>query len=173
VLDAIADWHLSRATVTFTSLPLQFALRWRTETEVLSGAGEETCGNTRCTFHEPSRSIKVPPLKTVELPFAYEEKGTMKSALVKVVLCDKCLKKLMWKRHKERAERGDGSEERVVEDGKDTEHYDETSSSGRKDRRERDSKTKEHRRDDNSRSRSPRRRERRKDHNNIGGDDKI
>ena len=49
----------------------------------------------------------MPPLKTVELPFAYEEEGTMKSALVKVVLCDKCLKKLMWKREKgkERAER--------------------------------------------------------------------
>jgi protein FRA10AC1 len=47
----------------------------------------------------------MPPLNTVELPFAYEEHGERKSALVKVVLCGKCLKKLMWKREKEKEER--------------------------------------------------------------------
>ena len=41
-------------------------------------------------------------MKTLELPFAYVEKGENKMALVKVVLCDKCCKKLMWKRNKEK-----------------------------------------------------------------------
>ncbi|TDL16464.1 hypothetical protein BD410DRAFT_706995, partial [Rickenella mellea] len=79
-----------------------FALRWRTEDEVLSGAGEETCGNTRCAYHAPSRTLKQPPLTTLELPFAYEEQGERRSALVKVVLCERCTKKLMWKREKEK-----------------------------------------------------------------------
>ncbi|KIL64284.1 hypothetical protein M378DRAFT_192729 [Amanita muscaria Koide BX008] len=90
-----------------------FALRWRTEDEVLSGAGETTCANTRCEHHhaitynmsssqhaEQSRS-KI-PLTTLELPFAYEEHGEHKSALVKVVLCDRCVQKLMYKRNKEK-----------------------------------------------------------------------
>jgi len=77
-----------------------FSLRWRTEAEVLAGAGETTCGNTRCEHHEASR--RLPPLTTLELPFAYTEHGEAKSALVKAVLCDKCLKKLMWKRRKEK-----------------------------------------------------------------------
>ena len=85
---------------------LQFALRWRTEDEVVSGAGETTCGNTRCGLHSP-RNIDPadgppPPLSTLELPFAYEEKGESKFALVKVVLCARCCKKLMWKRNKDK-----------------------------------------------------------------------
>ncbi|KAJ7261761.1 folate-sensitive fragile site protein Fra10Ac1-domain-containing protein [Mycena haematopus] len=76
-----------------------FSLRWRTESEVLAGAGETTCGNTRCEHHEGRRQ---PPLTTLELPFAYTEHGEAKSALVKAVLCEKCLKKLMWKRRKEK-----------------------------------------------------------------------
>jgi protein FRA10AC1 len=99
-------------------VPAQFALRWRTEAEVLSGAGENTCGNTRCKHHENQDAAV--HLNTLELPFAYEEHGKHKSALVKVVLCPRCLKKLMWKRNQEKAagqpatsldesvERGDG-----------------------------------------------------------------
>ncbi|KAI0783878.1 folate-sensitive fragile site protein Fra10Ac1-domain-containing protein [Irpex lacteus] len=83
-----------------------FALRWRTESEVISGAGETTCGNTRCPIHSPRNHDPedgpLPGLKTLELPFAYVEKGENKMALVKVVLCDKCCKKLMWKRNKEK-----------------------------------------------------------------------
>ncbi|KAI0696914.1 folate-sensitive fragile site protein Fra10Ac1-domain-containing protein [Cytidiella melzeri] len=85
-----------------------FALRWRTETEVISGAGETTCGNTRCALHPPRNhdpedgADVMPGLKTLELPFSYVEKGENKLALVKVVLCDKCCKKLMWKRNKEK-----------------------------------------------------------------------
>ncbi|KAI0029280.1 folate-sensitive fragile site protein Fra10Ac1-domain-containing protein [Vararia minispora EC-137] len=84
-----------------------FALRWRTEGEVLSGAGETTCANTRCEQHtlsdrEESKMTPIVRLTTLELPFAYEEHGEMKSALVKVVLCPRCCKKLMWKRNKEK-----------------------------------------------------------------------
>ncbi|KAF8223855.1 hypothetical protein L208DRAFT_1314852 [Tricholoma matsutake] len=81
-----------------------FALRWRTEDEVLSGNGETTCGNTRCEFHDiPERLAHLKPsLTTLELPFAYVEQGENKSALVKVVLCPRCLRKLMWKRSKEK-----------------------------------------------------------------------
>ena len=38
----------------------------------------------------------------MELPFAYIEKEESKSALVKVVLCDRCIKKLMYKRTKDK-----------------------------------------------------------------------
>lgn len=84
----------------------QFALRWRTEDEVLSEAGEATCGNTRCAHHRPGGAQ--PPLTTLELPFAYAEHGEHKTALVKVVLCGRCVKKLMWKRRKEKEE-GEGA----------------------------------------------------------------
>lgn len=77
----------------------QFALRWRTEDEVLSGAGETTCGNVRCKHHSASSQ---PSLSTLELPFMYVENDETKSALVKVVLCRNCVDKLMWKRRKER-----------------------------------------------------------------------
>jgi len=82
-----------------------FALRWRTEEEVLSGYGEATCGNTRCQHHFAPRSQdggSKPSLTTLELPFSYMEQGEKKSALVKVALCEKCVKKLMWKRQKEK-----------------------------------------------------------------------
>jgi len=77
----------------------------------VSGAGETTCANTRCERHHPTSPVppsdsgsppsKV-PLSTLELPFAYEEHGEQKSALVKVVLCDRCVRKLMYKRNKEK-----------------------------------------------------------------------
>ncbi|KAJ3520468.1 hypothetical protein NM688_g9158 [Phlebia brevispora] len=82
-----------------------FALRWRTEEEVVSGAGETTCGNTRCPLHSARNIDPEDPrsaLKTLELPFSYVEEGKSKFALVKVVLCDKCRKKLMYKRKKEK-----------------------------------------------------------------------
>ncbi|KAI0368763.1 hypothetical protein BV20DRAFT_439896 [Pilatotrama ljubarskyi] len=84
-----------------------FALRWRTEEEVLSGAGETTCGNTRCPLHKefPQEGEDIrPALSTLELPFSYLEHGESKFALVKVVLCPKCVKKLMYKRNKEKEE---------------------------------------------------------------------
>ncbi|KAK0205045.1 folate-sensitive fragile site protein Fra10Ac1-domain-containing protein [Desarmillaria ectypa] len=99
-----------------------FALRWRTEEEVLSGAGETTCGNTRCVHHDPDSDYKL-SLTTLELPFTYSEHGETKSALVKAILCKKCLDKMMWKRRKERSEKTGDSEDKsqrrsddVVED---------------------------------------------------------
>jgi hypothetical protein len=90
----------------------QFALRWRTESEVISGAGETTCGNTRCSLHhhhgrhhadeDGEEEQRRRTMKTLELPFAYVERGEDKRALVKVVLCDRCVGKLMWKRNKEK-----------------------------------------------------------------------
>nr|GAT55529.1 predicted protein [Mycena chlorophos] len=68
------------------------SLRWRTESEVLSGAGESTCGNTRCAHHDP-RS-------------AGSENRTAKSALVKMVLCEKYLGKMMWKKRKDKEAAG-------------------------------------------------------------------
>jgi protein FRA10AC1 len=48
---------------------------------------------------------------TLELPFAYEEHGKRKEALVKVVLCSKCVRKVMWKRkHEKRRREDDGVE---------------------------------------------------------------
>ncbi|KAH9031760.1 folate-sensitive fragile site protein Fra10Ac1-domain-containing protein [Lactarius pseudohatsudake] len=92
-----------------------FALRWRTESEVLSGAGENSCGNTRCKHHNNQDSAT--QLTTLELPFAYEEHGERKSALVKVVLCPRCLKKLMWKRKMDKEGQAPMSTEEPVEGG--------------------------------------------------------
>lgn len=104
-----------------------FALRWRTEDEVISGRGEETCGNTRCKQHVVDDQSRTPErsegkrrkLNTVELPFAYEEHGEQKAALVKVVLCDSCLRKLMWKREKDKEKQrvlGQGEERKIGEE---------------------------------------------------------
>lgn len=54
---------------------------------------------------------KEPQLTTLELPFAYIEHGEPKNALVKVVLCPRCVKKLMWKRMKEKEMREHGAVE--------------------------------------------------------------
>ena len=70
---------------------------------MLSGLGETTCGNTRCHRHSPEPDDNSYHLNTVQLPFAYMEKGESKSALVKVVLCNRCIKKLMYKRNKDKA----------------------------------------------------------------------
>jgi protein FRA10AC1 len=87
----------------------QFALRWRTESEVLSGAGERSCANTRCALHPPPRADEalaaIPGLATLELPFAYAERGQARQALVKTVLCPRCVRKLMWRKEREREER--------------------------------------------------------------------
>ncbi|KAI0267693.1 folate-sensitive fragile site protein Fra10Ac1-domain-containing protein [Gloeopeniophorella convolvens] len=111
-----APWNDQLAQKYYSSLFREFAvcdlkhyksgnlaLRWRTEAEVLSGAGETSCGNTRCEHHDnPDAPAQ---LATLELPFTYEEHGERKSALVKVVLCPRCTKKLMWKHNKQKETR--------------------------------------------------------------------
>ncbi|GAA5893862.1 hypothetical protein JCM8208_001263 [Rhodotorula glutinis] len=101
------------------------ALRWRTETEVLSGIGHLTCASLRCEYHEPSPSLLAalelddgaPPapddetplvsvrLEELEVPFGYDERGERKSVLVKVVLCRECAKKLRYGRRKAKEDR--------------------------------------------------------------------
>ena len=151
----------------------QFALRWRTEDEVISGLGDETCGNTRCLHHEPSKALAPPPLKTVELPFAYEEAGEHKAALVKVMLCGKCLKKLMWKREKEKErqaeERAKDAEEIIQKavDAVGSEGDVRSEGLGRRNDKERDRRRSgdEQKRHRDSRSRSPKSRDRYRKHN--------
>lgn len=154
----------------------QFALRWRTEDEVLSGAGETTCGNTRCSHHVSTRfqnegGSRV-SLTTLELPFAYLEHGESKSALVKVVLCGRCVKKLMWKRTKEKEKemstliqdsRVPGDED--SKDARETNHEDEDLEKQRRKKRsreEKEEKERSSRKRRNSRSSSPRRRKEKK-----------
>lgn len=120
---------------------------------MLSGAGETTCGNTRCAHHNPNETQ--PPLTTLELPFVYEEKGDTKSALVKVVLCGKCVKKLMWKRQKEKKGRERGGEDGVDDEG---ERGRKAKEIAREQEKNKEPMVDGHRRQRNSRSRSPRQR---------------
>ncbi|SCV70989.1 BQ2448_3751 [Microbotryum intermedium] len=128
------------------------ALRWRTEEEVISGIGNLTCASLRCEYHQPDPSLTSDPntmehkveeedlplvstrLTEQEMWFGYIEEGVKKSALVKVVLCRRCERKLnkgreVAKRMREgteagvevsrsprdRGERQDRDEERVEE----------------------------------------------------------
>ncbi|KAM0746389.1 hypothetical protein T439DRAFT_329835, partial [Meredithblackwellia eburnea MCA 4105] len=99
------------------------ALRWRTEDEVLQGIAHLTCASMRCEFHLPPPGLDEEPdpesteplvptrLTEYETNFSYVEEGEKKSALVKVVLCKDCGKKLLYGREKkkrnERRERGE------------------------------------------------------------------
>ncbi|WWC68357.1 uncharacterized protein I206_102282 [Kwoniella pini CBS 10737] len=47
--------------------------------------------------HEQQEEISIPPLRSFELPFVYNENNQRKEALVKVKLCKKCENKLKWK----------------------------------------------------------------------------
>ncbi|KAJ7755464.1 folate-sensitive fragile site protein Fra10Ac1-domain-containing protein [Mycena metata] len=133
-----------------------FSLRWRTEAEVLSGAGETTCGNTRCEHHD-LRGRRPPPLTTLELPFAYTEHGEEKSALVKAVLCEKCLGKLMWKRRKEKERLLAGASEATNAEKPDLQQNERQASRNRRRelRDEADSEDRPRHRERHSRSRSP------------------
>jgi protein FRA10AC1 len=155
--------------LAYTSSRFQFALRWRTESEVLSGAGERSCGNTRCPLHTPppDEEDRIPGLATLELPFAYEEHGEKKSALVKIVLCARCVRKLMWKREREKAAARDlnlafGLTAPITEAASEPSQGQSRKVEER--RRERDGRAnKESRRERHSRSRSPREDSKRRD----------
>ena len=111
--------------------------------------------------HRKHRSTR---LNTLELPFGYIEEGKQKSALVKVVLCDKCVKKIMWKREDDKrrlreAEGGSATLKDPAELSKpqeaDLAHSD--SEGGTCEEHEREERR--YRRKRSSRSRSPHRRE--------------
>ncbi|GAA6004626.1 hypothetical protein JCM11491_002172 [Sporobolomyces phaffii] len=91
----------------------QIGMRWRTEDEVLSGVGHVTCASMRCAYHHPdprivaetddamiaadpdaARPLVATRLEESETTFGYVERGEKKSALVKVVLCRECGKRL-------------------------------------------------------------------------------
>ncbi|XP_038898609.1 protein FRA10AC1 isoform X2 [Benincasa hispida] len=72
----------------------KIGLRWRTEKEVISGKGQFICGNKHCDEKDG--------LASYEVNFSYFEAGENKQALVKLVTCERCLKKLHYKRKKEK-----------------------------------------------------------------------
>ncbi|KAI3984377.1 hypothetical protein MKX01_011331 [Papaver californicum] len=69
-------------------------LRWRAEKEVLSGKGQFICGNKQCD--EKDR------LASYEVNFSYVEAGENKQALVKLVACERCAEKLVYRKRKEK-----------------------------------------------------------------------
>lgn len=95
----------------------------------------------------------------MELPFSYVENGEteIRQALVKVVLCERCVKKLIWKREKdkkqpsgtpEQASVGRSAQEPEVSEEKGPRYKEKVQHHSRTERRSRA----------HSRSRSPRRR---------------
>lgn len=115
---------------------------------MISGAGESTCGNTRCSLHKEQGDDGIrPSLKVLELPFQYVEDGENKSALVKVTLCDKCYKKITWKRTKEKEmlQRAAAAEAAALNTGDEPAEGVGSSSSGMKRKAERDKEDTRHR----------------------------
>nr|GEV56527.1 hypothetical protein [Tanacetum cinerariifolium] len=72
----------------------KIGLRWRTEKEVKSGKGQFVCGNKHCSEEDG--------LASYEVNFAYFEAGENKQALVKLVTCERCAKKLLYRKLKEK-----------------------------------------------------------------------
>ncbi|XP_023004638.1 protein FRA10AC1 isoform X1 [Cucurbita maxima] len=72
----------------------KIGLRWRVEKEVMSGKGQFICGNKHCDEKDG--------LASYEVNFSYFEAGENKQALVKLVTCERCSKKLHYKRNKEK-----------------------------------------------------------------------
>jgi len=68
-------------------------MRWRTQTEVVSGKGQFICGNKTCNQKDH--------LKSYEVNFSYVEDGQKKNALVKLRVCPDCAYKLNYKKMKE------------------------------------------------------------------------
>lgn len=74
----------------------QLALRWRIESEVVSGKGQFICANIACE--------NVQNLRSYEVNFEYTEEDIKKNALVKIKLCSECTAKLPYKKQKKIAE---------------------------------------------------------------------
>ncbi|XP_052193278.1 uncharacterized protein LOC127801849 isoform X1 [Diospyros lotus] len=74
----------------------KIGLRWRTEKEVISGKGQFVCGNKHCNEKDG--------LSSYEVNFSYFEAGENKQALVKLVTCERCAEKLLYKKRKEKEE---------------------------------------------------------------------
>lgn len=74
----------------------QIGLRWRTESEVISGKGKEKCGAIGCN----ERAVA-----DMEVLFVYKEKDEKKEALVKVAVCPACQVRLAAAKKKEKEKR--------------------------------------------------------------------
>jgi protein FRA10AC1 len=68
----------------------KIGLRWRTESEVVSGKGQFECGNITPQKKCDARDS----LHSFEVNFKYVEAGQVKNELVKVRLCPHCARKL-------------------------------------------------------------------------------
>lgn len=75
----------------------KFGMRWRTEKEVVIGAGQFVCANKKCD------SVK--KLRTWEVNFGYVEHNEKKNALVKCRLCCECSYKLNYHHKKKEVTR--------------------------------------------------------------------
>lgn len=97
---------------------------------MLSSIGQRTCGHLRCRYHLPpppttpstaqidddeedESPLVETRLYTFQVPFGYVEEGVKKGALVKLVLCKECGKKLNYGRGK----KGDSEESKGVDQG--------------------------------------------------------
>ncbi|KAG5539059.1 hypothetical protein RHGRI_019573 [Rhododendron griersonianum] len=106
----------------------KIGLRWRVEKEVISGKGQFVCGNKHCNekdglasyeenefiFHHERNERQLltrsccatspPPtlLQEIIVNFSYFEAGENKQALVKLVTCERCAEKLLYKKRKEK-----------------------------------------------------------------------
>ncbi|KAI3510836.1 hypothetical protein L1887_17973 [Cichorium endivia] len=101
----------------------KIGLRWRTEKEVTSGKGQFVCGNKHCNEEEG--------LSSYEVNFAYFEAGENKQALVKLVTCERCAKKLLYKKLKEKEK--EESKRREKEEHRKKREREETDDDTRKD----------------------------------------
>eukprot|EP01045_Picozoa_sp_COSAG04_P019390 COSAG04_NODE_1877_length_5323_cov_2.581627_4_plen_238_part_00 len=79
-------------------------LRWRTETEVVSGKGQFSCGAKRCANHND--------LESYEVDFKYREAGEKKQALVKLRVCPDCAGRLNHRHARRKAKRQAKEEKR-------------------------------------------------------------
>ena len=68
----------------------KIGMRWRSRAEVIEGKGQFVCGCVAC-------SNKI-DLHTYEVPFKYNEEGTIKFELVKIRVCTECSKKYFMKK---------------------------------------------------------------------------
>lgn len=104
--DAADSWEVRLAKRYYSKLFKEYAiadlsrhkegrvgLRWRTQREVVAGRGQFSCGATGC---EERRG-----LASFEVPFAYQEAGERKQALVKLRLCPTHAYQLNYRKHQE------------------------------------------------------------------------
>lgn len=74
--------HRKLETDERSGLKAEIGVRWRTEREVVSGKGDITCAEKRCSTDTD--------LSSFELPFMYHEDGVQKVEMVKARLCRAC-----------------------------------------------------------------------------------